>query len=145
MKERTKVLLVDDNRAEAELTRIAYMEMGIPAEVVYCKNGEHFLGLLQQGQIPLDEINYILMDMNMPPMDGSEVLKILSAHENWRLLPVIIFTSSDRSDEIQASYQWGAKAYVIKPLDMDKLYETVQFIHNFWGKLNVQPLSESVF
>ncbi len=145
MIERSKVLLVDDNRAEAELTKIAYKELAINADVIYCKNGEHFLGMLHNDQIPLEEINYILMDMNMPPVNGTEVLKVLSAHENWRFLPVIIFTSSDRSDEIQASYQFGAKAYVIKPLDMDKLYDTIQYIHNFWGKLNLQPVLENAF
>jgi CheY-like chemotaxis protein len=132
-----KVILVEDNKAEADLTRIIYMEQSIPCEIIHCKNGEEFLTLLTS--INQNDISYVLLDLNMPRVSGYDVLTILSESEEWKNLIVIVFSSSSNSNDISKCYELGAKAYVAKPLDLAELDRTILSIHHFWGNSNVRP------
>lgn len=132
-----KVILVEDNKAEAELTQIIYKEQSIPVEIIHCFNGEEFLDLLSN--IENDEICYVLLDLNMPRLNGYEVLSFLSKDEKWRNLIVIIFSSSNNEKDVAKCYEMGAKAYVVKPIDLHELERTIHAIHGFWGETNMQP------
>ncbi len=133
-----KVVLVEDNKAEADLTRIIYMEQSIPCEIIHCKNGEEFLTLLTS--INQNEISYVLLDLNMPRVSGYNVLTELSQRKEWKNLTVIVFSSSSNSNDISKCYELGAKAYVAKPLELAELDRTILSIHQFWGNANVKPL-----
>ncbi len=132
-----KIIIVEDNKAEADLTRIIYQEQSIECEIVHCENGEQFLSMLST--INTDEICYILLDLNMPRVNGYEVLEYLSQHDEWRDLVVIVFSSSNNSKDVALCYALGAKAYVTKPMDLDELDRTIQSIHSFWGSTNMKP------
>ncbi|MCC6726543.1 MAG: response regulator [Saprospiraceae bacterium] len=132
-----KVILVEDNIAEADLTRIIYREQSIPCEIIHCQNGEDFINLLPS--VNEEDICYVLLDLNMPRVSGYEVLKELSMNERWKNLVVIVFTSSSNSRDVSKCYEMGAKAYVAKPLDLNELDRTILSIHHFWGMTNIKP------
>jgi two-component system, response regulator len=132
-----KIILVEDNLAEADLTKIVYKDLSISTEIVHCLNGEEFLKFLEVSS--QDEICYVLLDLNMPRLNGYEVLKQLSADDKWKNLIVIIFSSSSNELDVSKCYELGAKAYVAKPLDLHELDRTILSIHGFWGDTNIKP------
>jgi CheY-like chemotaxis protein len=132
-----KVILVEDNKAEADLTRIIYQEQSIACEIVHCGNGEEFIAFLDNADT--SEISYVLLDLNMPRVNGYEVLEFLSNNEVLKNLVVIVFSSSSNSKDVERCYQMGAKAYVNKPMDLYELERAIQSIHNFWGDTNLKP------
>ena len=132
-----KVILVDDNKAEADLTQIIYREQGIPVQIVHCLNGEEFLNMLTDTE--KEEICYVLLDLNMPRLNGYEVLQALAKDKQWSNLMVIIFSSSSNEIDISKCYEMGANAYVVKPIDLNELDRTIHAIHGFWGNTNIKP------
>lgn len=134
-----KVILVEDNKAEADLTKIVFHEQELPIEILHCQNGEEFIQLLHN--INEDEICYVLLDLNMPRVNGYEVLEHVSKNEKWKNLVIIIFSSSVNEKDIAKCYELGAKAYVAKPFDLNELDRTILSIHRFWGATNIKPLS----
>ncbi|MEZ4961395.1 MAG: response regulator [Saprospiraceae bacterium] len=139
MKKRNKVILVEDNFGEAQLTRIAFEAQQIPSEIIHCEDGEKFLALLSRPDAPHNEINYILLDLNMPRIGGIEVLKKVGRHHYWCHLPIIVFTSSCHESDVLKCYELGAKAYVLKPIDFEQFQASVQAIDNLWGHWNTFP------
>jgi DNA-binding response OmpR family regulator len=91
------------------------------------------------GNVDKDEISYVLLDLNMPRLNGYEVLRALSNDKDGHNLIVIIFSSSNNEKDIALCYEMGAKAYVIKPLDLNELDRTIHAIHSFWGNTNIRP------
>ncbi|MBI5917685.1 MAG: response regulator [Bacteroidetes bacterium] len=135
---RNKVILVEDNKAQADLAKIIYLAQSIPVELIHCPDGEDFLQLLPT--LNQQEIIYVLLDLNMPKIDGYKVLEVMSSHENWKNMAVIIFSTSSNEADIQKCYELGARAYVTKPLDLDEFDKTIQAIHGFWGEVNLKPI-----
>ncbi len=135
-----KILLAEDNIADVELTKIAFRELNLPLEVVHVSDGQQLLDHLNNlATHQLDDIALILLDLNMPRMGGIDVLKVLYKDDELRRLPVVVFTSSSHDSDIQACYEYGANAYVCKPLDIQDFNQTIQAIANFWGEINVLP------
>jgi DNA-binding response OmpR family regulator len=132
-----KVILVEDNKAEADLTRIIYKEQSISCDIVHCGNGEEFITFLDTADT--SEISYVLLDLNMPRLNGYEVLEYLSQNEAWKTLVVIVFSSSQNTKDVELCYELGAKAYVTKPMDLAELERTILSIHNFWSETNLTP------
>lgn len=132
-----KVILVEDNMAEAKLTNIAFSAHPSRPEIIHCIDGEKFIELLQD--FPLQQISYILLDLNMPRMNGIDVLKVLFEHEHWKALPVIVFTSSAFQKDILTCYDLGASAYVVKPVEFEELERKLTAIDNFWSGANRLP------
>jgi len=132
-----KVILVEDNQADLELTRLAYGSLAPDVDLVHCHDGQALIQLLPT--IDLNEICYILLDLNMPRVSGLEVLKIFQAHREWGKIPVIVFTSSLHNQDVLQCYELRANAYVLKPLDFDVFDRTIRAIHEFWCNVNVTP------
>ncbi len=132
------VVLVEDNKAEADLARIIYREQSLPVEIIHFQKGEEFIAFLND--VGHDGICYVLLDLNMPRLNGFEILETLTKNEKWKHLTVIIFSSSSNEKDIAKSYELGAKAYVAKPLDLNELDRTILSIHDFWGNINIKPM-----
>ena len=132
----SKILLVEDNLADVELTKIAFKNQKIGTQIVHCEDGKVALDFLRQNS--LDGFKYILLDLNMPRLNGLDLLKICKQDDLLRQLPIIIFTTSANNDEIQKCYEFGANAYVLKPVDLLDFDTTIEAINNFWGEINVQ-------
>ncbi len=133
----TKVILVEDNPADVELTKIAYAALSDKIELLHYADGKQLLESLPG--LNLSDISYLLLDLNMPKLGGLDVLKIFSNHEVWFKIPVIVFTSSFHNGDISNCYLLGTNAYVAKPVDIEQFEKTIATIHQFWGKTNIRP------
>lgn len=132
-----KVILVEDNEAEAKLTKIAFEEYAAELELVHCASAEELLYILKNSSV--NEISYVLLDLNMPRFSGIEVLEKLKENAGWKSIPTIIFTSSAFEKDILTCYDLGANAYVVKPVEYELLEARLKAIHAFWGQANKLP------
>ena len=132
--QRPKILLVEDNLADVELTREALTEIESPAHLSVVRDGAAALAFLHR-QPPYPEAprpDLILLDLNLPKKTGHEVLAAIRGHETLRGIPVIILTTSEAESDILQSYTAGANCYITKPPDLDGFFAMVEAIHHFW-------------
>lgn len=132
----TTILLIDDNPNDAELTLTALGEDSSQGVKVVA-SGHEALKYLDETARTLPSL--ILLDLNMPHMNGLEVLDAIRSGKRTRDIPVVMLTTSDAEGDIRASYAHGASGYVVKPLDLGQFTEAMQTIHNFWMSLNQRP------
>lgn len=135
------ILLVEDNEGDILLTTEAFNEGKIINTISVVKDGKeaiHFLGKNHQythAQTP----DLILLDVNLPKMNGHEVLKNIKANNNLKHIPVIMFTTSSSEKDILQSYQNYANCYITKPVEVDDFLNVVSSIENFW--INIVQLT----
>lgn len=134
----TKIILVEDNPADAQLTKLAFKSISPDADVINFSNGIELLDHLKEEQ--KEPISLIMLDLNMPQMNGTEVLKSLQDHKEWAGIPVVVFSSSKQDVDIYNCYALGANAYVTKPFDLSEFEKTIETIAQFWGNLNRRPV-----
>lgn len=136
-----RILLVDDNPNDAELTLTALDEPHGHQEVVVMPSGLAAVAYLNKvsamGMEYLPDV--ILLDLNMPHMNGLEVLDIIRADTATKIIPVVMLSTSDEERDIQACYDHGASAYVVKPMDLNQFREAMNAIKQFWIHLNCRP------
>lgn len=125
------ILLVDDNPHDVELTLLA-LDADEGAEVKVTSSGREALDYLQGQSGPAEQPGLILLDLNMPQMNGLEVLDALRAGEQTRNIPVVVLTTSSEARDRQASYAHGANDYVVKALDLDKFQEALARVRRRW-------------
>lgn len=131
------VIIVEDNKADAEITRQVLSEISATANFIHCNDGEELLSLLPESDT--DKIRFIILDLGLPKLDGKEVLRRLSERKEWQRLPVIIFSSSENLDDIITCYKLGSNAYICKPASYNDYSKVVKSIHRFWGSANLVP------
>ena len=127
------ILLVDDNEGDILLTREALEEARIINKVSIAYDGLQAIDLLKKsarvaGTIP----DLILLDINLPKMNGTEVLSIIKNDPDLRRIPVIMLTTSSSEKDILASYNNYANCYITKPVDLDRFMDVVRTIEDFW-------------
>jgi two-component system, chemotaxis family, response regulator Rcp1 len=129
-----EILLVEDNPSDVILTQIAMRECKIANQLQVASDGEQALRLLRaQGEYanrPRPDL--ILLDLNLPRMDGRELLAELKTDESLRTIPVVVLTTSDAERDVVQSYELHANAYITKPIDMDQFVRVVRAIDEFW-------------
>jgi two-component system, chemotaxis family, response regulator Rcp1 len=136
-----RILLVEDNPGDVRLTVEALRDgkMDNPLDVV--KDGIEALAYLRQEGVyagkPLPDL--ILLDLNLPRMDGREVLAAIKADERLRLIPVVVLTTSKAEQDILKSYHLHANCFITKPVDFEKFTEVVQAIDDFWMSIVTLP------
>lgn len=135
------ILVADDDPGDRALIRRALVEGGFGRDIVAVKDGEEALNYLQRqgsygdlaGQ-PLPDL--LILDLNMPRVDGKQVMRAMSADPALKAIPVVIFTTSDQSDDIAESYDQGAWYYMVKPMGVAGYARMVEVLRGFWGRLN---------
>ena len=142
MKTAKKIILVEDNVADVELTKIAFRKLELPLEIIHVPDGHELIDLLQE--VNFDDIALILLDLNMPKIGGLDVLKIMNGDEEMCKLPVIVFSTSSNEEDVFACYEYGANAYVNKPININEFHKTIAAIAHFWGDINVLPAFNNV-
>ena len=121
-----KLLLIEDNPDDVELTRRALRRARIGNEVIVVGDGAEGLDILYRGALEADtEVGLILLDLGLPKVDGREVLERVWADRRLRHIPVIVLTSSDKDEDMVRSYKSGAVAFLRKPVQVDRLLHTV--------------------
>lgn len=133
----TKVLLVEDNQEDAVLTLRALKKNNIENKVYVVRDGVEALDFLfctnkYAKRDPHDMPQLILLDMELPNMNGLEVLHRVRADDRTRRLPVVILSSSNEEQVIVESYKSGANSYVCKPTDFAQFMESVQQLGSYW-------------
>jgi CheY-like chemotaxis protein len=138
-----RILLVEDDPKDIDLTLRALAEYKLSNEVVVTRDGEEALDYLYcRGTFEnrADENPAVmLLDLKLPQVDGLEVLEQIRSDEKLKMIPVVILTSSHEEKDVVASYKLGVNAYVVKPVDFHEFVEAIKELGVFWGILNVPP------
>ena len=138
-----QMLLVEDNQNDVELMLTVLEDSNLAGKVVVACDGVEALDyLLRRGKFATREEGtptVVLLDINMPKINGLEVLQQIRADAQLRWLPVVMLTSSRVEQDIIKSYELGANAYVVKPVDFEEYVKVVKEIGNFWGVRNELP------
>lgn len=137
------ILLVEDNPADARLTKEAFQETGISHRLYVVEDGVEAMSFLQRKGGYADAVRpeLILLDLNLPKKDGRQVLLEIKSDESLRRIPVVVLTTSVADNDILRAYESQANAYITKPVDMDRFLEIVNAIDKFWFKLATLPLN----
>lgn len=135
------ILLVEDNPDDRDLAVMAFAESKIANEIVVAEDGaaalDYLFGTgLYEGRDAAEMPQVVLLDLNLPKLDGLEVLKRIRADARTRRLPVVILTSSDEERDVIESYERGANSYIRKPVDFAQFIDAVQNLGLYWLVLN---------
>lgn len=132
------ILIVEDNEADADLIRRVLLKNDPALRLILLRDGEEALNLVQAGEPPLRPL-IILLDLKLPKVSGLEVLQALKTNPQWRIMPVVMLTSSNQLRDIQQAYCLGANSYVLKAIDFDEFSAAISRIYQYWCHLNVPP------
>ena len=144
--EQVEILLVEDNKADAELTLRTLKKNNLANNLVWVKDGAEALDFIfctggYAGRTD-GHPRLILLDLKLPKVDGTEVLGRVKSDLQTKMIPVVMLTSSAEEHDIVESYQLGANSYLVKPVSFDGFLEVVKQIDDYWLTLNVGPPKE---
>jgi CheY-like chemotaxis protein len=143
MKNLRKILVVEDNPNDMELTLSALARNKLANEVVTARDGEEALDYLySRGKFagrPHENPLVVFLDVKMPKVDGIEVLRQLKGDPELRMIPVVMLTSSREEVDLMRTYQLGVNAYVVKPVGFQQFVEAIAHSGMFWAALNEPP------
>ena len=138
-----RILLVEDDPKDVELTLTALGEYHLANEVVVARDGEEALDYLyRRGSFATrsnDNPAVLLLDLKLPKVDGLEVLQQIKSEENLKMIPVVVLTSSHEEKDMVASYRLGVNAYVVKPVDFHEFVNAIRELGVFWAIINQPP------
>jgi two-component system, chemotaxis family, response regulator Rcp1 len=136
-----EILLVDDNPADVRLIGDAFEETGARHNLNVAPDGEDALDFLfrRGAHINAPGIDLVLLDLNLPIMNGHAVLREIRAHPDTTLLPVVILSSSNARKDVQKAYELHANGYVKKPRDLDGIYRVIDSLKTFWLEVAERP------
>lgn len=128
------ILLVEDEPGDAELVKLALSHERFPCHLMLAENGRTAMSILRKiapyQMAPTPDL--ILLDLNMPLMNGREVLKAMKADSSLATIPVVVLTTSDAERDVLSSYQLGAAGYVTKPLDIQQFFDAIHSLLEYW-------------
>jgi two-component system response regulator len=138
------ILLAEDNPDDVELTLRAFKKNSMANKVILAQNGVEALDyLFGRGMYKDRDIKdlpvLIMLDLNLPKINGLEVLKAIRQNELTKLLPVVILTSSSQDEDLIESYKLGANSYIRKPIDFNDFMELVKLLSLYWLLWNEPP------
>lgn len=141
-----KILLVEDNPKDVELTIEALSEYNLANQVVTVSDGIEALGYLRyEGKFAKrkqENPAVMLLDIKMPRMDGIEVLQAIRNDSKLKSIPVVMLTSSREEPDLKKCYEIGVNAYVVKPVNFKNFTDAVKQVGTFWALLNELPLEK---
>ena len=138
------LLVVEDSNADFRLLERLMRKMDVQNPIYRCKTGDEALDLMcQHGQYESCELikqpDIILLDLNLPGTDGRAVLTQLKQDQVLKKIPVVVFTCSSASNDIEFCYEHGANGYMVKPVGLSDLTKTLQSFVNYWLGSNTSP------
>ncbi|MEJ5224466.1 MAG: response regulator [Anaerolineales bacterium] len=133
------ILLVEDNPVDADLAKRAFSKGSNAISFALARDGEEALKFIPQWDAGAHLPTFILLDLKLPKVDGLQVLRELKTHPKYRVIPIIVLTSSSEERDLQMAYELGANSYIVKEIDYDKFSKTAAEIKSYWCYLNVIP------
>jgi CheY-like chemotaxis protein len=138
-----RILMVEDDPKDVELTLTALEEYNLANEVVVVGDGEEAMDYLHcRGAFATrsgDNPAVMLLDLKLPKVDGLEVLQQVKSDEKFRLIPVVVLTSSREEKDMVASYKLGVNGYVVKPVNFHEFVNAIRELGVFWAIINEPP------
>lgn len=137
------ILLVEDSEDDYEATIRAFKKANLHNPVTWCQSGRDALDYLKHegayaGAKP-ERPGLVLLDLNMPGIDGRKTLQMIKEDERLKRIPVIILTTSSDERDVEACYQMGANTYVQKPVSFDGLIEAIRRLKEYWFEIALLP------
>jgi CheY-like chemotaxis protein len=128
------ILLVEDNEGDVVLTLEALKEAKLKNKISVVRDGEEAMEFLyKKGRYAHEDIpQLILLDINLPKMDGKEVLLKIKTDPDLKKIPVVILTTSSSEKDILEAYNNYANCYITKPVDLDKFIDVIHTVEDFW-------------
>lgn len=145
MSELAHVLLVEDNEDDYEATRRSFVKNHLINPLSWSRSAEDALQLLRasgtidDGDETKRRPDLILLDLNMPGMDGRRFLEVIKSDERFRSIPVVVLTTSADISDVERCYQLGASTYIQKPVSFDGLARAVRTMKDYWFGIALLP------
>jgi CheY-like chemotaxis protein len=131
-----KILVIDDDEEDRMLMHDMFAEIGVPEIAQFEENGEKALSYLEQ--LEKDALpNVIVLDLNMPKLNGTQVLRILKNDQRFKNITVIIYSTSVNTIEKEETLNLGAHSYIIKPISYEECLEKVKYFHQLSESENI--------
>ncbi|MFK4724688.1 DNA-binding response OmpR family regulator [Bradyrhizobium niftali] len=138
-----RILLVEDDPRDIELTLTALQEYNLANEVMVVRDGQEALDYLyRRGEFSERDPSppaVLLLDLKLPKINGLEVLQQVRADQQFKVLPIVVLTSSHEERDVVRSYELGVNAYVVKPVDFHEFVNAVKELGVFWAVINEPP------
>lgn len=137
------ILLVEDNPLDVDLTLRAFKRRNLTNPIDVARDGEEALNRIKEWDAGGIQPVIILLDLKLPKISGLEVLKQLKGHPIYKVIPVVMLTSSAEDQDIQCAYSLGVNSYIVKPVDFSKFMDVAEHIEIYWSVLN-KPVGHSI-
>jgi CheY-like chemotaxis protein len=141
------LLVVEDSNDDFRMLQRLMQRMEVRNPIIRCVNGDEALDFLYQGgsykdteEVPKPSV--ILLDLNLPGLDGRDVLERLKQDGSLKEIPIVVFTTSSSPKDVEFCYQKGANGYLVKPMNVEELQKTVQAFVDYWLEVNIPPISQ---
>ena len=136
-----EILLVEDNHVDVRFTQLALEDGKVKNNLHVVRDGEEALDFLNRRGAYINAVrpDLILLDLNLPKVDGREVLASIKNDPSLKRIPVVVLTTSKADEDIAKSYDLNVNCYITKPVDMQKFSEVVKAIDNFWFSIVTLP------
>lgn len=141
------ILLIEDSPDDFEATARSFQKAGLANPLHWCSSGQEALDYLHQtgkykSSAGVEQPALILLDLNMPGLDGRALLEIVKQDKTLRRIPVVVLTTSSDARDIERCYELGASTYIQKPVDFDGLVEVAKVIRDYWFGIALVPTEE---
>ena len=142
----TKIIIAEDDNDDYEFIECAFRESGLQNEIFRVKNGKELVDFLLNKKYVKNQSDscLVLLDLNMPIMDGREALKEIKSHPELKRIPIIVLTTSNSDQDIMKSYDLGVNSYIKKPLRYEDLLQTVNIFKQYWLKISEIPTIKQI-
>lgn len=131
------ILIVEDSPDDFEATKRAFSKANLRNQIRHCESGESALAYLRADEN--EKPGIILLDLNMPGLDGRKTLEIIKKTDVLKKIPIVILTTSNDERDVQACYALGANTYIQKPVDFDGLIAAIRRLKEYWFEIAVLP------
>lgn len=136
-----EILLVEDDLGDSDLIQEIFEDSQFPVLINLVRDGDSAIAYLRQeceyANATLPDL--ILLDLNLPPLGGQEVLKAIKSDNSLKQIPVIVLTTSDSREDILKAYELGANSYISKPLGLEEFVEVIRLIEDYWFNIVKLP------
>lgn len=135
------LLVVEDSNEDFRMLKRLMQRMDVKNPVYRCVDGDEALNFLYENPQADPRPCAILLDLNLPGLDGRDILERLKQDTSFKEIPIVVFTTSSNPSDIELCYQKGANGYLIKPMDAGELKKTIQAFVDYWLEANTPPVS----
>ncbi|MEI6847448.1 MAG: response regulator [Chlorobiaceae bacterium] len=134
------IMLVEDSDEDYKTLLWIFKKLAVTYPIIRCEDGEELLSYLKCDDCDkIIQPAIILLDLNLPGIDGRKILQRIKENEKFKVVPVIILTTTSNSKDIKYCYQNGANGYIIKPLNLEKFMRTIQMLLDYWFDASILP------